>query len=525
MSRSALVAFAVLAAGILPRAAEAQPPAQSAEAQPAEVQPARPSAGDLRGQVAAIRKDVDQLKASAAQSQTLSGSVQALSARVTALSQQVERVSRQRAAGGDVAVTLDRLSAQTATLERDVESLRTQVAGIEQPGAGPGGSAGSAGLEYKRGFEWTTGDGAYSIKIGGFFQPRYQATVAEGADSVDEATFRLRRARLAVGGQAGEQLDYKVQLEVSGGGSPALDYFLDYEIAPELSVRVGQDKLYYTRVWWASDASIDIFERPSGVEGVRYDRDIGIWAHGWLLDERIYYHAGASNGAGPNETNDNIDLVSLVRVDATLLGARFDAFSANLTLDPELRVMAGAGATHDLVQLPAQVAGTAVGSRDVDGDGDTDNVRVWSTSADLALRWYGLELIVEGLWRHERWGSILDHTDNAPLAIAIDADSQGHRNYLAGYVHASYPIIPDLVQLAARFGHSRIALLGVGGRSIDSPPRGDRLVEATAQVRLFVSGNLSMGGAYSYLDHNTRVGPEQAGDIEHFFIAQAQLNF
>jgi hypothetical protein len=348
--------------------------------------------------------------------------------------------------------------------------------------------------------------------------------VAEGADSVDEATFRLRRARLAFSGQAGEPITYKVQLEVAGG-TPALDYFLDYELAPALVVRLGQDKIFFTRVWWASDSSIDLFERPSAVEGMRYDRDIGIWAHGWLLDDRLYYHAGVSNGAGANDTNDNIDLVSVVRLEAPLLGSRFEAFSGNLTRDPELKVLAGAGATHDLVQLPAQVAGTAVGSRDVDGDGDTDNVRVWNASADVAVRWHGLELIAEGLWRHERWGSILTHSDNAPLSMLIDADSKGHRNYLAGYVHASYPIIPELLQLAARVGHSRVALLGVGGRSIDAEPPGDRLFEGTAQLRLHVTGNLSLGGSYSYFNHNTRSGPEQPGDVEHFVVAQAQLNF
>jgi hypothetical protein len=516
------VGFAVLAAGILPRHAPAQP-SPAAQQQGAEPAAAAKAAPDLRAQVAAIRKELDQLKPAAAQAQTLAGSVQQLSGRVTALEQQLDRVGRQSASGPDVVGSLDRLSVQAAALERDVEALRTQVSGIEQPVAG----AGAAGaVEHRRSFEWTTADGAYSLEIGGFFQPRYESSLAEAGDSVNRSTFRLRRGRLVVGGHAGrEELTYKVQLETTTADAPALDYYVDYELAPALSVRAGQDKLHFTRVWWASDSSIDILERPAAVEGLRYDRDIGIWAHGALLDDRVYYRAGVSNGAGPNRRNDNIDMVALVRIEAAVLGARFDAFAANLTRDPELRVMIGAGAVHDLVQLPAAVAGTPANNRDVDADGETDNVRAWSTSADAALRWNGLELVVEGIWRHERWGTILAHADNQALAGIIDADADGRRNYLAGYVHASYPILAEQLQIAAQVGHSRIALLGVGGRAVDAAPPGDRLFEATGQLRHFHGGNLSLGGSYTLLNYNTRSGPELAGDIEHVLIAQGQLNF
>jgi hypothetical protein len=522
MSRSALVAIAVLAAEILPRPAHAQQPAAPPR-QEAQEGAARPAPADLRAQVAAIRKELEQLRPAATQVQTLAGSVQALSARVTALEQQIERVGRQSAASPEVVGSIDRLNGQAAEIQRELESLRAQVAAVEQPEAG---GAAPGGVEHDRAFEWVTADGAYALEIGGFVQPRYESTIAEGADSVDEATFRLRRGRLALSGHAGsEELTYKVQLEVASSGVPALDYFVDYELAPALSVRAGQDKLYFTRVWWASDSSIDIFERPAAVDLLRYDRDIGLWAHGELLDGRVYYHAGMSNGAGPNQRNDNIDVASLVRVEAALLGARFSAFAGNLTGDPKLAVMVGAGAVHDLAQLPGSIGGNTVGNRDVDGNGETDNVRVWSTSADVAMRWHGLELVAEGLWRHERWGTILDHSDNQQIAALVEPDSDGHRNYLAGYIHASYPILSEKLQLAARAGHSRLSLLGVGGRLIDEAPPGDRLVELTGQVRYFHGSGLSLGGSYTFFNHNTRTGPEQVGDVEHLFIGQGQLNF
>jgi hypothetical protein len=520
MSRSALVAIAVLATGILSRPAQGQTPRQAQQSAPA-----RPAAAaDLRSQVAAIRKELDQLKPSAAQAQTLAGSVQQLSARVTSLEQRIDRVGRQNAATPEVVGSLDRLSSQAAALQEDVEALRAEVAASEQGGGGTGAAPGE--VEYDRGFSWITADGAHALKIGGFVQPRYESTVAEGANSVDSAAFELRRARLILGGHVGgEQVTYKMQIETARAGAPALDYFIDYEIVPELALRAGQDKVFFTRVWWASDSSIDIFERPEAVEQLRYDRDIGLWAHGELLGDRLYYHLGASNGAGPNQDNDNIDVITAIRIEALLLGSRFDAFARNLTRDPELRVMVGAGAVHDLAQLPDRVGGAAVPNRDVDANGEIDNVRVWSTSADAAMRWHGLELVVEGVWRHERWGTILDHSDNQAVAALVEPSSDGRRNYLAGYVHASYPVLPDKLLLAGRVGHSRVALLGVGGNSLDAEPPGDRLLELTGQARYFIGSSLSVGGSYTFFNYNNRSGPEQPGDIDHIFIAQGQLNF
>lgn len=518
MSRSALVATVVLAAGILPRLALAQEAPDPAD-RPAQGAPARTQ--DLRAQVAAIRKQLDELRSSSAQAQTAAGSIQQLSSRVTALEQRVGRLGRQGAAGPELTAAIDRLSAQAAALERDVEGLRTQVAGIEQPAAGTG----AGGVEHGRGFEWTTGDGAYSLRLGGFVQPRYEVSLAEGGDTVNRATFRLRRGRLVLGGHAGrDELTYKVQLETTLNDAAALDYYVDYEIWPELAVRAGQDKVFFTRAWWASDSSIDVIERPASVDALRYDRDIGLWAHGELLGGRLSYHAGVSNGGGPNKRNDNIDTAMMIRAEAALLGARFEPLVGNLTADPELRLTVGAGAVHDLVAVPVTVGGMTVANRDVDADGEVDNVRVVSSSVDATLRWQGLELMVEGIWRHERWGTIVEHADNQPIAVALEADSEGHRNYLGGYVYASYALLPETLQMSARVGQSRVTLLGIGGRLVDVPPPGDRLVEANGQVRWF-HGDLSVGASYTLLNYNNRNGPELAGDIEHLLIGQAQLNF
>jgi hypothetical protein len=455
------------------------------------------------------------------QSQTVSQSVQDLSSKVTALEQELDKLRRQQTASPEVVSGLDTIGSRLDAVERDVEALRTQMADIEQPSASATGGA----VDWDGGFKWASSDGDYGLKLGGFVQPRLQIKLPEEADTISESTFRLRRARfLASGHLSKEELTWKMQAELGVDAAPALDYYLDYEFIPELAVRAGQDKVFFTRAWWASDATLDVLERPAAIDALRYDRDIGVWLHGWVAD-RLYYHVGVSNGAGPNKRNDNIDVAALLRVEAMVVGDKFEPMVKNLEAKPDLQLLVGAGVVHDLVRVPETIAGIEVANRDVDSNGTLDNVRVWSSSFTVAARIQGLELMTEGIWRHERWGTILDHSDNAALDEAIKPSSSGHRNYLAGFVHASYVLVPKHLQAALRVGHNRVALLGVGGGGPTAVPAGDRLFELNGQLRYFLNDNLSTAFSYTMTNYNATKGPDPSADVEHLFIGQGQLNF
>ena len=497
----------------------------AAIAQPAQpappAAPPRRAAGDLKAEIEAIKKELAELRTISVQSQTVSQSVQELSSKVSALEQELDKLRRQQAASPEVVSGLDTIGTRLDAIERDVEALRTQVAGIEQPSASASGGA----VEWDGGFKWLSSDGDHALKLAGFVQPRLQVRLPESADTISESTFRLRRARLAAGGHlGGEELTWKLQAELGVDAAPALDYYLDYEFMPELAVRAGQDKVFFTRTWWASDAFIDLLERPAAIDALRYDRDIGLWVHGWVAD-RFYYHAGVSNGAGPNKRNDNIDVAALLRLEAMVVGDKFEPVVKNLEPKPDLQLMVGVGVVHDLVRVPETIAGIEAANRDVDSNGTLDNVRVWSSSFTAAARIQGLELVTEGIWRHERWGTILDHSDNEQLDEAIRPSASGHRNYLAGFFHASYVLIAKQLQAAARVGHNRVALLGVGGGGPGSVPPGDRLFELNGQLRYFHNDNLSLGLSYTLTNFNATSGPDPSGDIDHLFIGQAQLNF
>jgi hypothetical protein len=335
---------------------------------------------------------------------------------------------------------------------------------------------------------------------------------------------------VVAGGQAGrDELTYRLEIELAEpapGGVPLLDYVVDYQLWPSLALRAGQEKVYFTRAVWAGDGTIDLLERPAVVERLGYDRDIGLWAHGLVLDERIYYRAGLSNGAGPNQLNDNIDFAALVRADGVIVGQRFTPLVNHFAEAEVASLMVGGGAVHDLVRLPTRVAGIDVGNLDVDADGTGDNIRVWSASLDASFRVQRLELVLEGLWRHENWGTILGHSANQSLAEAVRADVDGRRNYLGGYLNASYLILPHRLQVAARGGVHRVALLGLGGGGPETvPPPGDRLWELSGQARYRWSEALLIGLGYTMLDFTASTGPDPVGDRTHTFLADVRLSF
>jgi hypothetical protein len=273
-----------------------------------------------------------------------------------------------------------------------------------------------------------------------------------------------------------------------------------------------------------SDSGYDFYERAAGIDALRYDRDAGVWVHGRIAD-RLDYQLGASNGAGPNQRNDNIDVAAQARLDGLLMGEWFEWLTGDLERSEVPSLIVGGGVVHDLVRLPETVAGVMVENPDVDSDGTGDNVRVWSSSLDAVFRYRGLEAMVEGMWRRESWGTILEHPDNSDLGDLVRADKDGHRNYLAGYIEATYAAIPSRLLVGARVGHHRQPLLGLGGVTIASPTPGDRVLEMTALARCYHSKNLSFGLSYTMLDYRATKGPDPTDDRRHIFVAQSQLTF
>lgn len=473
---------------------------------------------DLTARVEALEKQLAALSQAAAASGTASAAVQELSTKVSALEQAALALGRQNQSHPALVARADELERRVAAAEATANGLATRLGDIEQPAAASGST------DRDGGFRLATGDGRTWLRIGGYLQPRLRVDLSDQFDSVDAASFALRRARLTFDGAIErEQVTYRVMLDGADPETALLDGHLDVAFRPELALRLGRAKVPYTRQWLTEPTRLVFVERPAALDDLRYDRDEGAWLHGTAVDGRIGYVVGVSNGGGAGTRNDNIDFVAAARVDAALIGERFEGYG-DLARGDDLRVMIGLGAVHDLVRLPAEVGGVAVGERDVDQDGVGDNVRVVSGSVDVVARVRGFELAIESYFRQERWGTILEHSSNADLLEAIGPSSvsrSGRRNMLGGAAEVSYLVLPSWL-VAARVAHSRLSLLGVGGQVIEARPPGDRLFELELASQLLEDGHRSLGVEYGFFNFNKKEGREPADDKQHRFIVEYQ---
>lgn len=477
----------------------------------------------LRAEIETIKKEIASLQEAVANAPTLAQALQDMSSKLVVLEQEVGKSARLNESVPEVIVGLDSVKERLQKLEEELEYLRTGIANIEQPAVSTGG-----GVEHQTGggMHWATGDGLYSLTLGGYLHTRYQAQLPQDFSSVDTSGFRIRRGRVAMKGQAGsERLRYGLSMDFTKSSAPLVDYYMDMVYRDELKIRVGQAKVPYTRSFLTSSRRRMFHELNLTQDLQRYDRDIGVWALGRFLDGRVRYHAGLSNGSGTNTSNDNIDLAAAARVEGVALGEYIKPGSGDVHHTEEPALTLGLAFVHDLVRLPEEVAGIELGNRDVDGNGIDDNVRVISTAFDAQFRLKGLELYLEGTWRHESWGTILEHGDNSDLSAVIKASDSGRRNYLGITGQASYFVVPKRLAVGARVSHGRLPLLGLSGRSLSAAtaPLAQRALQVDAIVQLYREGYRRVGVSYSLLNFNEKDGPDPANDIGHTVIVEAQL--
>ena len=496
--------LAILAAALVAIAA-AGPFAQAQRAVP------------VADQIDALQKELAELREAVVQVPTLSDAVQDLTTRLALLEQAVNKLELEQKTIPDAVAVLDELSVRAQSLEAEIGALRTRVADIEQPWS-PEASSGGAGVTYKDGFGWATGDGKYAITISGYMQPRLELGVDEDID-IETLTFRMRRARVGLSGHIGSpRLKYKLLL--SGLKSPAaLDYYLDYAIRPNVIIRAGQFKTPFVRDFMVSSTRLVFFERTAAVEQMRYDRDLGVGVHGVVAGDKLGYYVGLGNGAGPNKTNDNIDLNVVVRADAVVMGERFKLDSGDFADTATPALMVGAGAMHDLVALPDAIGSVELDT-DVDGNGERDNVRVISASVDATFRYLGYEAGVEGTYRRESWGTIF--AGNPDLAAVVG--TREDRNFLGFSGQVSKFVLPKRLLVGARVSHSRLPFLGVGGKS-SGIPDAERLMQFDGLVQLYSDrGYRTLGLMYTFSNYNRIDAPDPEQDKEHRFLLEAQLN-
>jgi hypothetical protein len=482
-----------------------------------------PGAATTAVTIEELAKRVDSLanevKGLAAQKETDAAALSRLTERVESLSQELDGLRRERHSLPTSVRSLDDLRAELDELRGQLGEIRANQAEVEAPGLYPPGSAIAIA---HRGITLATPDRHYTATLIGYLSPRLELLVPRAFNAVNEATFRIREARLGVAGRvASQELHYAFLFELTQTTAPLRDGYVELELDRALVVRAGQ--FLIPHVADSTNLAMLLFpERPLSIESIIYERDLGVAICGRAWGDQLVYFGSLTNGGGVDALNDNVDFVESLRLDIGLLGDVIDQPQGDYAGSSRPRLSAGASGVHDLVAIPAHIAGITVGNRDVDGNGQIDNIRVITAAADATFRWLGLELFAEGTFRLERWGTILQHSANQNLAKAIGANSVGDRSYLGFSAHAAYFVLPRTLLGAARVAYGGLPLLGVSGRTtFTSVPTDDKVLTTDLLVQLYGDqGVRELGLMYRY-----QVFPyapaSAANTTSHLFLLEA----
>jgi phosphate-selective porin OprO and OprP len=143
-------------------------------------------------------------------------------------------------------------------------------------------------------------DGQFSISPYGYVDTDYRAYKGDGAPA---DTFLVRRARFGFQGNYGSHFDYAILTDAnSTTGAIVRDVYLNVRIRPEFQFQAGQFKEPFAQETGIGATNLDFVER--GLQALLYPsvvtafRSPGITIHGDIDGGVMQYWAGAFNGRG-----------------------------------------------------------------------------------------------------------------------------------------------------------------------------------------------------------------------------------
>jgi len=143
-------------------------------------------------------------------------------------------------------------------------------------------------------------DGQFSISPYGYLDTDYRAYQGDGAPS---DTFIIRRARFGFQGNYGSHFDFAILTDAnSTTGAIVRDAYLNVRIRPEFQFQAGQFKEPFAQETGIGATNLDFVER--GFQALLYPsantafRSPGITLHGDISGGVIQWWAGAFNGRG-----------------------------------------------------------------------------------------------------------------------------------------------------------------------------------------------------------------------------------
>jgi len=315
------------------------------------------------------------------------------------------------------------------------------------------GGGTEARTSYDKGFEMATGDGMFSLKIGGRLQARYTYSDVDSdqrdltddeldlVDSYglpgfrsDNSSFAVQRARVILQGHAFDpNVRYMFQLdfaEDTDNGNTALkDGYIEWS-NPEYfyNVRAGQYKAPFGRQELTSSGNLQLVDRSLVSDYFTPGREVGVMVHGQTEGGFFEYAGGLFNGDGEDQNvNDTNAVMGVARIAFNPMG-EFPLYEGDVKYTEDLGVSIGADYLYNPM---GSMSGGSYFPTDV-------KANMNSFGIDGQLRFMGLSLIGEYFWR-----------EISEESSGVNYDDIKDNGF---YLQGGFFVVPETIELAARYG-------------------------------------------------------------------------
>ena len=357
-----------------------------------------------------------------------------------------------------------------------------------------------------------------------------------GGDSQLSQVFQIRRARLQFKGHAfGEHNKMKVEFAFSPRdlgvrdaelhNTPLLTWYFEFDYLRDLTVRMGQYKIPFSRQRVVSSGDLQLVDRSLANGEFNEDRDIGLDLRSkdlFGLGGYLRYYAGVYMGegrdfGGRNATAD-FKLHYLGRLEVLPMGAFKDYKEADIerNLTPKLSLGGAYSFHHDAQRLRG-----VTGSR----PDDFGTTNYHSFNVDYAFKWMGFSSTGEFHWRKGRRDpGDAQIPDPADPTVTIPAPITAARNGYGLSVQAGYLFPRTAVEIAARYS-------GVRGVGTEDP--GDLSGDPDGFTSLGREDSVGGGLSYYFGAHAWKIQADyfhswrdgDQGESEDMVRAQLQLAY
>ena len=304
-------------------------------------------------------------------------------------------------------------------------------------------------IDYKLGkgftFTSTSQNAEFQLSMGGRLQARY-SFLDKDSGGQDASEWKIRRMKFWMSGYAyTKDLTYLVQTELTSSSTNKFieHAYLDYKIADEAQVLVGQTKVPFGRQWLNSSGALQFVDRSAVSDFFRPGYDTGMKFHGKVAQGLVNYDLGWYGGKGQGVvTTDNNNALGF-RVTIDPLG-NMAYGEADLTDTAQPLVSFGFNYFYDVLSKTGNTT-MVTNNLNIGLISSITNSNNFDTAEKVDLKLAGFDAAIK--WRG--FFGLGEYFVGRAQGVNSDGDIRA-RGYLA---QAGYCIIPKTLEVAVRYGY------------------------------------------------------------------------